>query len=75
MDGHHQQLVFVASALNDLRAFPGDVRAVIGFALYKAQRGGKHLSAKPLKGFKGAGGLRPARLPEEVHTRYRDSEA
>jgi phage-related protein len=37
--------------------FPEDVREVIGFALYQAQLGEKHVSAKPLKGFKGAGVL------------------
>lgn len=29
----------------------------MGFALFQAQRGGKHLQAKPLKGFKGGGVL------------------
>lgn len=29
----------------------------MGFALHAAQTGGKHLDAKPLKGFKGAGVL------------------
>ena len=29
----------------------------MGFALYEAERGGKHPAAKPLKGFKGAGVL------------------
>ena len=52
-----QELVFVASALHDLRAFPEGVRTVMGFALFLAQCGGKHVSAKPLKGFKGAGVL------------------
>ena len=27
----------------------------MGFALYQAQLGGKHIAAKPLRGFKGAG--------------------
>jgi len=43
--------------LDDLRKFPEEVRDEIGFALYQAQLGGKHLSAKPLKGFGGAGVL------------------
>ncbi len=34
-----------------LRDFPTEVREEIGFALYQAQTGGKHESAKPLKGF------------------------
>lgn len=29
----------------------------IGFALYMAQQGGKHVNAKPLRGFGGAGVL------------------
>ena len=52
-----KDLVFVASSLDDLRAFPDEVRQVMGFALYEAQCGGKHMAAKPLAGFKGAGVL------------------
>jgi phage-related protein len=47
-------VVWVGSSLQDLRNFPALVQDEIGFALYQAQRGGKHVSAKPLKGFKGA---------------------
>ena len=36
---------------------PPEVTREIGFALWTAQMGGKHPSAKPLKGFKGAGVL------------------
>ncbi|MBM3226868.1 MAG: type II toxin-antitoxin system RelE/ParE family toxin, partial [Candidatus Tectomicrobia bacterium] len=39
------------------RAFPQPVRQALGYALYLAQMGEKHLEAKPLKGFGGAGGL------------------
>ena len=35
--------------------FPADVRRLMGFALYRAQLGETHDSAKPLKGFGGAG--------------------
>ena len=52
-----KEVIFVASAQEDLRAFPDDVKQVMGFALYEAERGGKHPAAKPLKGFKGAGVL------------------
>ena len=48
---------WIASALEDLKEFPGEVRKIIGFALDQAQRGGKHPDAKPLKGFGGAGVL------------------
>jgi phage-related protein len=52
-----KELVWVASSLKDLRAFPEEVRQVMGFALYQAQTGGKHVAAKPLQGFGGAGVL------------------
>ena len=48
---------WIGSSLDDLRAFPGEVQHAIGFALRDAQLGGKHESAKPLRGFKGAGVL------------------
>ncbi|MCT7956619.1 type II toxin-antitoxin system RelE/ParE family toxin [Laspinema palackyanum] len=41
----------------DLKEFPEEVRQGVGYALYLAQCGEKHPSAKPLKGFKGAGVL------------------
>jgi phage-related protein len=48
---------WVGSSRNDLRAFPPDVRRNVGYALHFAQMGDKHGSAKPLKGFGGAGVL------------------
>ena len=50
-------LEFIGSSLEDLSAFPDEVKSCIGFALRTAQKGGKHPDAKPLKGFKGAGVL------------------
>ena len=50
-------LYFMGSAQRDLRAFPQEVKQVVGYALYLSQMGEKHLQAKPLKGFKGAGVL------------------
>jgi len=50
-------VIWIASSRKDLRAFPEDVKDVIGFALYQAQMGNKHVSAKPLKGYGGAGVL------------------
>jgi phage-related protein len=50
-------LEWVASSRQDVRRFPQDVRDEIGFALFQAQLGAKHHSAKPLKGFGGAGVL------------------
>jgi phage-related protein len=50
-------LVWIGSSLDDLRAFPEEVKQVMGYALYLAQGGDKHPDAKPLKGFGGAGVL------------------
>ena len=50
-------LHWLASSLADLRAFPRAVQRSIGVALRTAQQGRKHESAKPLRGFKGAGVL------------------
>ena len=44
-------IVWIGSSLNDLREFPEDVHDIMGYALYLAQTGGKHQSAKPLKVF------------------------
>jgi phage-related protein len=49
--------MWVGSSLDDLRRFPEPVRQTMGFALFQAQRGQKHIDAKPLKGFGGAGVL------------------
>lgn len=57
MDAQGKPLFWVGSSLDDLREFPEDVRRVMGFALRRAQDGGKHISAKPMKGFGGAGVL------------------
>ncbi len=48
-------VVWIGSSRSDLASFPEDVKDAIGYALYIAQCGGKHTSAKPLKGFGGAG--------------------
>ena len=48
---------WIGNSLEDLRAFPPEVRRAVGYALYFAQMGDKHSSAKPLKGFGGAGVL------------------
>ena len=45
---------WIGSSLDDLKEFPDEVQQVVGYALYIAQCGDKHPSAKPLKGFKGA---------------------
>jgi phage-related protein len=48
---------WVASSYKDFVAFPDTVQDAMGFALYVAQTGGMPRSAKPLKGFGGAGVL------------------
>jgi phage-related protein len=52
-----RRVTWVGSSLDDLRSFPRDVQDTVGYALYLAQMGGKHPSAKPLRGFGGAGVL------------------
>jgi phage-related protein len=47
-------LIWIGRARADLSAFPEDVKDSIGFALYMAQQGSKHINAKPLRGFRGA---------------------
>jgi phage-related protein len=47
-------IVWIGSSLNDIKEFPEDVRGIMGYALYLAQTGEKHQSARPLKGFGGA---------------------
>jgi phage-related protein len=47
-------LWWIGSSRTDFRKLPAAVQADMGYALYIAQRGGKHRSAKPLKGFGGA---------------------
>ncbi len=48
---------WLGPSLDELRQMPDAVQEAIGYALYEAQLGGKHGSAKPLKGFGGAGVL------------------
>jgi phage-related protein len=50
-------LHWIGSSLSGVRSFPKEVMREIGQALWFAQMGDKHPSAKPLKGFKGAGVL------------------
>lgn len=55
--GSPRPLFWIGPSQRDLRRFPDDVREVIGFGLFRAQGGSKHPSARPLKGFGGAGVL------------------
>jgi phage-related protein len=55
---------WVGSSREDLKSFPREARRDIGFALQAAQSGDKHSSAKPLRGFGGAGVLE---IVEDYH--------
>lgn len=48
-------VIWVGSSLRDLREFPDPVKDHVGYALYAAQRGGRHRDTKTLAGFGGAG--------------------
>jgi phage-related protein len=50
-------VIWIGSSLDDLRRLSGEVQDEIGYALYFAQNGRSHPSAKILKGFGGAGVL------------------
>jgi phage-related protein len=50
-------VIWVGTSLKNLREFPAPVQDHMGYALYVAQRGGKHQDAKVLSGFGGAGVL------------------
>jgi phage-related protein len=43
-------LIFIGDSRRALAEFPKGVQQQVGFALYQAQMGGKHVDAKPLKG-------------------------
>ncbi|MEJ2112069.1 MAG: type II toxin-antitoxin system RelE/ParE family toxin [Acidobacteriota bacterium] len=45
-----KSIVWMGDSLEKVRSFPHAVKEEIGFALYQAQTGGKHVNAKPLKG-------------------------
>jgi phage-related protein len=49
-----KHIEWVGSSKKDLIKFPEEIRRFMGHALYKAQEGGQHKSAKVLKGFGGA---------------------
>lgn len=57
MGAQGKTLFWIGASLDNLREFPDDVQRMMGFALRQAQDGGKHVDAKPLKGFGGAGVL------------------
>lgn len=50
-------LHWIGSSKDDLITLPKEIQRDIGYALHFAQCGNRHSSAKPLKGFSGAGVL------------------
>jgi phage-related protein len=46
-----RKLIWLVDSLDRLASFPGAVRQKLGFALYQAQIGQQHESAKILRGF------------------------
>lgn len=54
---HSHELAWLGSTRKIVQGFPATVRKEIGFALFQAQLGDKHVAAKPLKGFGGANTL------------------
>lgn len=57
MKRERKPIEWIGTSLKDLRAFPEEVKDVMGVALDVAQQGEKHEAAKPIKGFRGAGVL------------------
>jgi phage-related protein len=46
-------LIWIADTLDVLQGFPEDVKDEVGFALFQAQTGKKHIKANPLTGLGG----------------------
>jgi phage-related protein len=69
VDESPKPVVWISSSLKDLKQFPDGVRMTFGFALFLAQSGGKHVDAKPLKGFGGAGVIEV--IEEDIGGTYR----
>ena len=65
--GKPKPVVWIGSSLRDLRDFPEDVKDEAGHALYVAQCGDMHESAKPLRGYGGAG-VQEVRLDDRAGT-------
>lgn len=58
-------VAWIGSSYKDFRSFPDPVQDAMGFALYWAQMGDLHGSAKPLKGF---GGTSVVEIVEDYST-------
>ena len=49
--GTPKPVIWMGDSLDVLREFPAPVQDEVGYALYLAQIGSKHVAAKPLRGF------------------------
>lgn len=56
-DGTLKPVIWIGSSRDDLRRLSDSAQDEIGYAIYFAQQGRRHPSAKVLKGFGGAGVL------------------
>jgi phage-related protein len=61
-------VVWMGSSRKDLKRFPDSVQHQVGYAIYAAQRGGKHRDAKVLTGFGGQGCLKSLRIFAAIHS-------
>lgn len=52
---HLKPLIWVGSSKKDVLDFPDEVLEMVGYALYLAQNGERHLKTKVLKNFGGTG--------------------
>jgi phage-related protein len=66
-ESRFKPVIWIGSSQKDFGAFPDPVKDRIGYALYVAQRGGKHADAKPLKGYGGAGVVEIVRDHQGLH--------
>lgn len=67
---HLKPVHWLASTKSEVRMFPEKAQGIIGYALYVAQLGERHLDAKPLKGFGGAGRecWKLLQMPKAIHS-------
>jgi phage-related protein len=63
-----RELLWMGSSLDDVRDFPEDVRAAIGYALWEVQRGETPEHAKPLTGLKEFRGTAVMEIVERFNT-------
>ena len=54
-------VIWLGDSLRELKTFPAAVQDEMGYAIYLAQRGDRHVSAKPLKGRRRAASQRRRR--------------